>query len=350
MTKFTGYVGTYTKGDSKGIYSFTLDTENEKISDVKVAAQLENPTYVTVSSNNKYLYSVAKQGDQGGIAAYSINGETGELSEINKQLFPGGSPCYVSVDSSNETAALAYYHQGTVQSFKVNPETGKVNAAVSLIEHKGSGPNKDRQDKSHAHFSGFTPDEKYVVAIDLGTDKIITYEVKDAELTEASTLTVHAGSGPRHIGFHPNGKYAYVMTELSNEVIALVYNSADGSFTEQQYIFAIPGDFKENSQGSAIHISPDGKFVYAGNRGHDSIAVFSIDQDTGLLELVDYTSTEGNWPRDFVLDPSGKYIVASNQETGNLVLYSRNEQTGKLKVLQSDVAVPYPVCVKFLNQ
>lgn len=139
------------------------------------------------------------------------------------------------------------------------------------------------------------------------------------------------------------------MTELSNEVIGLSYNPEDGSFKELQYISAIPEDFTDNSQGSAIHISADGRFVYAGNRGHDSIALFTVNQDTGELTFVEHTSTEGNWPRDFVLDPSGKFVVASNQESHNLVLYSRNEETGKLTLLQSDVVVPYPVCVKFLN-
>ncbi|MGN4291786.1 lactonase family protein [Bacillus cereus group sp. MYBK87-2] len=346
--EFIGYVGTYTKENSEGIYKFTLDTEAKKISNVTLAAKLDNPTYVTINRNNEYLYSVVKEGESGGVAAYSINSKTGELTEENRQVVEGASPCHVSVDSGNHTVVTANYHKGTIESFEVN-EDGTINPATSIMAHEGSGPNKDRQEKPHAHYAGYTPDEKYVVGVDLGIDKIITYEIKDSVLTEVNRLSVNPGSGPRHITFHPNGKYAYVMTELSSEVIVLTYNPAEGSFTELQYISTIPEEFDENNQGSAIHISSDGRFVYAGNRGHNSITVFSVDKNSGKLTFMEHTSTEGNWPRDFVLDPTEKFLIATNEKSHNLVLFLRNETTGKLTLLQSDVAVPEPVCVKFLN-
>lgn len=346
--EFIGYVGTYTKENSEGIYKFTLDTEAKKISNVTLAAKLNNPTYVTINRNNEYLYSVVKEGESGGVAAYSINSKTGELTEENRQVVEGASPCHVSVDSRNHTVVTANYHKGTIESFEVN-EDGTINPATSIMAHEGSGPNKERQEKPHAHYAGYTPDEKYVVGVDLGIDKIITYEIKDSVLTEVNRLSVNPGSGPRHITFHPNGKYAYVMTELSSEVIVLTYNPAEGSFTELQYISTIPKAFDENNQGSAIHISSDGRFVYAGNRGHNSIAVFSVDENSGKLTFVAHTSTEGNWPRDFVLDSTEKFLVATNEKSHNLVLFSRSESTGELTLLQSDVAVPEPVCVKFLN-
>lgn len=347
MTIFNGYIGTYTKGDSKGIYSFTLDTEAKQISNVKAVAELNNPTYVNISNDNKVLYAVVKEGDKGGVASFAINNQTGELTELSRQVTEGASPCHVSVDKNNQQVVTANYHRGTVEAYLVN-EDGTVNRSTSIMQHEGQGPH-ERQEKPHTHFSGFTPDEKFVVAVDLGIDKVITYKIDNGALTEAHTLLVKAGSGPRHITFHPNGKYAYVMTELSNEVIALSYNAETGIFTELQYIAAIPEDFTENSQGSAIHISSDGRFVYAGNRGHNSIAVFRVNEETGELALVEYTSTEGNWPRDFALDPTESFIVASNEESGNLVLYARDKETGRLSVIQSDVAVPYPVCVKFLH-
>ncbi|CAH0344006.1 lactonase family protein [Bacillus sp. CECT 9360] len=349
MTKFIGYVGTYTKGDSKGIYTFTLDTDNEKLSETTLAAELENPTYVTISNDNENLFAVTKQGEFGGAAAYSIDRTTGELSLKNTQVSAGASPCHVSVDSEMHTVVTSNYHKGTVESYRVEDKEGSLSPVVSVIQHEGTGPNKERQEKPHVHYAGFTPDERFVAVVDLGIDKLSTYKHDNGQLTEVHSLDVEAGSGPRHLVFHPNGKYAYIMTELSNEVIGLTYNSEDGSFTEFQYISTIPEDFTENTQGSAIHISLDGKFVYAGNRGHDSIALFSVNEKTGELSFVEHTSTEGNWPRDFVLDPSGKFVVASNQESHNLVLYSRDEATGKLTLLQSDVHVPYPVCVKFLN-
>ncbi|MEH7234555.1 lactonase family protein [Bacillus sp. JJ1562] len=348
MSKMIGYVGTYTKGDSKGIYSFTLDTEEQKIQDVKLAAELGNPTYVTVSQDNRFLYSVIKDGGSGGVVAYTIDSQTGELNPLNNDVSEGASPCHVSVNKENNQVLTANYHKGTIELYSVNSESGSIEASQSVSAHEGTGPH-ERQEKPHTHFSGFTLDEKYVVAVDLGIDKLITYEVNDGTLKEVSSLSVRPGSGPRHIAFHPNGKHAYIMTELSNEVIALSYDSSSGSFTEIQYISTIPEDFTENSQGSAIHISKDGKFVYAGNRGHNSIAVFQVNEVTGELTLVEMASSEGNWPRDFVFDPSEKFIVGSNEESSNLVLFARDEQTGKLSLIDSDITVPFPVCVKFLH-
>ncbi|MDR4890387.1 lactonase family protein [Fredinandcohnia sp. QZ13] len=348
MSKFIGYVGTYTKGDSKGIYSFTLDTVEQKISDVKLAAELGNPTYVTVSQNNRFLYSVVKDGEAGGVAAYSVNSHTGELKSLNNDVSEGASPCHVSVNKANNQVVTGNYHKGTIELYSVNSESGSIESSLSVVAHEGTGPH-ERQEKPHTHYSGFTPDEKYVVAIDLGIDKLITYDIKDGALKEVNSLSVRPGSGPRHIAFHPNGKYAYIMTEISNEVVALSYESSNGSFTELQYISTIPEDYTENSQGSAIHISKDGKFVYAGNRGHNSIAVFEVNEATGELTLVEMASSGGDWPRDFVFDPSEKFIVGSNQESSNLVLYARDEQTGKLTLIDSDITVPYPVCVKFLH-
>ena len=347
-SKFIGYIGTYTKGESKGVYSFTLDTDTKKLIDVNVAAELENPTYVNISSDNRFLYAVEKEGDQGGVASYSIN-KAGDLTRINSQLLEGASPCHVSLDSKSKYLFSANYHKGEVVSYLLDSESGSISSAVSINKHEGSGPDP-RQEKPHTHFAGVTPDEKYVAVVELGTDFIITYDLnQDGELTEVSRLQVKGGSGPRHITFHPNGKIAYVMTEFSSEVIVLDYDSENGQFQVKQYISTLPADFTENNQGSAIHISSDGRFVYAGNRGHNSIAVFQVSGESGELEFVELVSTQGDWPRDFTLDPSERFIVASNQESHNLVLYARDPETGKLTLLQSDVTVPYPVCVKFLN-
>jgi 6-phosphogluconolactonase len=229
-----------------------------------------------------------KDGDLGGAAVYSINGETNTLEFVNKQLLEGASPRHISVSSDKSQVVTANYHKGTIE-LHVSKEDGALNPASSIAEHHGSGPNAARQEKPHAHYAGFTPDEKYIVAIDLGIDKLVTYVVKDGTLSEVHALSVKPGSGPRHLAFHPNGKYAYIMTELSSEVIALIYNAKDGSFTELQYISTIPEDFTENNQGSAIHLSADGRFVYAANRGHNSIAIFSINQDSGELTFVERT-------------------------------------------------------------
>lgn len=345
--KFTGYIGTYTKGDSKGIYSFTLDAVNGKITDVKAVASLENPTYLNISKDNQYLYSVAKEGKSGGVAGYKIL-QSGELSLINNQYSEGASPCHVSVNKENSLLLSANYHKGSADSYRLNPENGEILAVLSSIFHEGSGPD-ERQEKAHTHYSGFTPDEKYAAVIDLGIDQLITYSLDNGKLVEKSILHIAPGSGPRHLTFHPNGEYAYLMTEFSSEVLVLKYHSEDGSFQQLQAVSTLPDDFKENNQGSAIHISSDGKFVYAANRGHDSIAVFEVKPESFELLFVEHTLTEGNWPRDFVLDPSENYVIVSNQNSGNVVLYSRSKDTGRLTLLQSDIKVPDPVCIKFLN-
>lgn len=345
MANFTGFIGTYTKGESEGIYTFSLDTEEARIQGVKLAASLDNPTYVTVSQDKQYLYSVVKEGERGGAASFSIK-NNGELEELNRELSPGASPCHISVDSKNKKVVTANYHRGTVEAY-LTTSNGSLEP-VSSIQHEGSGPDKERQEKPHVHYAGFTPDEKYVAVVDLGIDQLITYEVVNGQLKLANKLSLKPGCGPRHLTFHPNGNYAYLMTEMSSEVVALQYNNKDGSFQILQYISTLPSDFTENSQGSAIHISSDGHFVYAANRGHDSIAVYGVNQETGELTFIEHTLTEGNWPRDFVLDPTENFLIASNQNSSNLVLFKRDSATGKLTLLQSDIKVPDPVCVKFL--
>ncbi|MET3696936.1 6-phosphogluconolactonase [Bacillus oleivorans] len=346
MTKFIGYVGTYTKEESEGVYQFTLDTEKKEIVDVKLAAKLDNPTYVTVSNDQKNLYAVSKEGEKGGVTAFTINPETGELTKLNSQSSEGAPPCHVGVNRDRSNVVTANYHTAKIESYLTN-EDGSLNPVTSVIEHEGSGPH-ERQEKPHLHFAGFTPDERYVIAVDLGSDRVYTYSVLNGKLEENQVFATKPGSGPRHIVFHPNGIFAYVMTELSSEVIVLHYNEGDGSFTKQQYIRTIPEDFKKTNDGSAIHISSDGKFVYAANRGHNSIAVFEVNQESGQLNFLEWTSTEGNWPRDFVLDPTEEYLVATNQKSNTMTLFSRDKSTGKLVLLHSGVKVPEPVCVKFL--
>lgn len=345
--KFTGYFGTYTKGDSEGIYSFTLDVKNKKIIDVEAVAALENPTYLTISEDNRFLYAVAKEGASGGVAGFSIL-ESGKLSFINSELSTGASPCHVSVNSENNLLLSANYHKGSADSYLLNPKNGSIEAALSCAVHEGSGPD-ERQEKAHTHYAGITPDGNYVAVVELGIDQVITYSLDNGQLIENSVLKVKPGSGPRHLVFHPNDNIAYVMTEFSSEVLVLRYHSEDGRFEQLQAISTLPADFTENNQGSAIHISSDGKFVYAANRGHDSIAIFQVDQESFKLTFVEHTLTEGNWPRDFVLDPSEKFLIATNQNSSSVTLYSRDEETGRLTLLQSDVKVPDPVCVKFLN-
>lgn len=344
MSKFVGYLGAYTKRESKGVYRFELDTEQKKLTTPELVAELDNPTYLTITNDNKFLYAVHKEGEEGGLQAFQIVDEAGSLQPLNGQFAPGSAPCHVSVNKDSTLVLSANYHTKEARAYKVETDGSLLEGKA--VTHEGSGPH-ERQEKPHLHYAGFTPDEKYAIVVDLGTDTVTSYKIDGDFLRKEQELQTRAGSGPRHLVFHPNGEYAYVMTELSNEVITLKY-VGDGSFEELQYISTIPTDFTENSQGSAIHISSDGKFIYAGNRGHNSIALFEVQEDF-TLKFIEWTSTEGDWPRDFVLDPTESFIVATNQESDNMVLFERNKQTGKLTLLQKDIYAPEAVCVKFLH-
>ncbi len=343
--KFIGFVGTYTKGDSEGIYSFTFHADTGKIEDIKVAAKLENPTYLSISTNNQFLYSVVKEGSNGGVAAFALNPTNGELQFLNQQTSEGSPPCHVSVDRENRYLLSGNYHKGSVEAYTLSKENGFINREHSIIQHKSIIEDQ----KPHTHFAAFTPDEKYIAVVDLGIDQLFTYKLINDQLIKVSQLDLKPGSGPRHLVFHPNGQYAYLLTELSSEIIVVKYDEENGTFTQVQSLSTIPTHFTDNNQCGAIHISSDGRFVYAGNRGHNSIAVFRVEQDTSMLTFVEHISSEGDWPRDFSLDPTETFIIGSNQESSNLVIYRRNVETGKLTLLQNDISVPHPICIKFLH-
>ncbi|WP_017796475.1 lactonase family protein [Oceanobacillus kimchii] len=339
---FIGFAGTYTRKTSEGIYRFTLNTDTKQFEQVEVAEKVDNPTYLTISEDKKYLYSVAQEESMGGVKSFQINPEKSELSLINGQLVEGAPPCHLDV--RGEVLVTGNYHKGDIGVHLLNNaqlEQGK------FLKHEGNGPHK-RQEKPHVHYTGFTPDGSYVVVADLGTDELVTYRIEGDSLSHVSTLNVAPGSGPRHIVFHPDKPVAYLLTELSSEVIVLDYNKKTGQFKQKQTIKAIPESFKDTNDASAIHISSDGKFIYTGNRGHNSIAVFSVDDSSGTLTLVEITPSGGEWPRDFVLDPTEQFLIASNQHSGNIVLFQRNTATGKLSLTNSEIEVPEVVCVKFL--
>lgn len=346
---FIGYIGTYTKGNSKGIYSFQLNTEIQTISEPSLVAELTDPTYLAISNDQKHLYSIYKAEGKGAVASFAIDKNTGDLSLTKKSVSQNGSYCYLSINKDLTSLVAASYGEGLVDSYSIL-EDYTIGSVISTVKHEGHGPNIERQEKAHAHYAQFTPDEKYIAVVDLGTDEIITYRLENQHLQHVHTLEVNPGSGPRHLTFHPNQRFAYVIAELKPEVIVLQYQKDEGKFEVIQTIHSVPDEFIENNQGSAIHISKDGCFVYAANRGHDSIAVFAVNQDTGTLSLVQIISTEGHWPRDFCLDPSENFLLASNEESGNLTLFKRNQESGELALLQSSIEVPYPVCIKFLRK
>lgn len=341
MDTYNGYIGTYTKDNSKGIYKFSLDINTGLISNINLASEIENPTYLTINKENKKLYSVMKYTDEnnnlcGGVASFNIN-EDLSLTYLNSLSSIGKSPCYVSLDTINNTLFSGNYHEKNIISYSLN-ETGKINNILSKITHDGN---------SHVHFSSLTPDKKYLCVVDLGLDEVILYDYNEGFLGNKLTLKVKTGSGPRHLVFHPNGQFAYVICEYSSEVIILSYDSILG-FTILNYISTIPENYKDTNYPAAIVISSDGKFLYGSNRGHNSIVTYLISNNGCCLTLVDYYSSYGVGPRDFTLTPNEEFIIISNEISNNITTYRRDKFTGALLLVEKDTATPSPVSIAFL--
>lgn len=348
LSEIMAYVGTYTNGDSKGIYRFTMNTEDGTIHDIKLAAEADNPTYLAIDKNNRFIYSVIKVDERGGAAVFSIDNISGDLRPVNYIISDGKPPCYVSLDDKDKYLFTANYHKGSVEVFKIG-ENSELQCVLSTVRHEGSGPDKKRQEKAHVHYASLTPDKKHVCVIDLGTDKLSIYNLDNGVLSEAKELSLHLkpGCGPRHMEFHPSGKFAYVITELSGEIVVLEYVEADCSLREIQYTSTVPSDYNGENFGGAIHISHDGRYLYSSNRGHDSITVFKIDECSGKLQLISNTSTEGIYPRDFAIDPTGSFIAAANQKSSNIAIFSIDKENGSLTFTGTSIYIPNPVCIKF---
>jgi len=334
-------LGSYTRRVSDGIYSVDLNTDTEKLENVSLLAEIGSPTYLDTNDDQSVIYSVINEDDQGGLVSLVKNDD----SEYERKAIvaeEGAAPCYVAYDSNRELVYTANYHKGEIAVHKTDAE-GHLEL-TSVATHSGSSVHEN-QDAPHAHYSNVTPDDKYLVACDLGTDEVYTYEVSDeGSLEEVARLKVAPGTGPRHIAFHPTLDVAYLFGELSSDVLVLDYNADTGEFAVSQTISTIPDDHTSFNGGAAIRISSDGKFVYASNRGHDSLAVYSTEDD-GKLTLEDYTKTEGEKPRDFNFDPSEKYVIVGHRDTDNLSLFERDVDDGSLTLLQKDVEAPEIVCI-----
>lgn len=335
-------LGTYTRRNSKGIYQIVLDTENELLSDVVLLVEETSPTYLALSQDGQ-LFNVTSVDGEGGMATYKNN--RGHFKLINKVTEDGAPPCYVAIDEEKQLVFGANYHQGIVHVYRILSD-GRLEKTDTIVHNEATGPHEN-QDNAHVHYTDLTPDRRLAVC-DLGTDRVYTYDIsEDGKLTEVAQYTAEPGTGPRHLVFHPNNHYAYLFGELDSTVTVLAYHSETGSFEHVQKISTLPDAFNGLNSGAAIRISADGRFLYASNRGHNSIAVFAAAEDGSTIECVQLISTEGEIPRDFDLDPSGKFVVVANQNTDNLTLYRRDEETGLLEIRQKDVYAPECVCVYF---
>ena len=349
-------VGTYTQGKSEGLYTYKFNSVTGDFSYVSVAKNCKNPSYLAVSPNEKYVYAVnetnSKNSFGGHVTAFSFNRQNGILSEVNKQSSGGNDPCYITVDKSGKWVVIANYSSGTVSVLPIKKD-GSLDSAVTVIQHEGTGVNSDRQEGPHAHSTVLSRDNDYLFAQDLGIDKIMIYAFnnKTGQLTPAPTpyVEVEPGAGPRHFDFHPNNKYAYLIEELTGSIS--VYNyQGHGQLALIQNISALPPDYTGPVGSADIHVSPDGKFLYASNRGEsNTIAILKINQQTGMLTLVGHQSTLGKTPRNFNFDPSGNFLLAANQNSDDVVIFKRDKQTGLLTDTGKKIEVGNPVCIKWID-
>lgn len=341
---YTLYLGSYTKRESKGVHQITLNTEQKKLVDYQLIAEVDSPTYITFSSDREKMYTISKEEDGGGVTSFNRN-ENGTYEKIASNTSEDVPPCYIALDEKRNLIFTTSYHGGFLSVYKEN-EDGSITLA-DRVKHEGSSTHKN-QDAPHTHYADFSPDQKYLMVCDLGTDEVYSYRVADdGKLTESARYTAQAGTGPRHLVFHPNGRIVYLLGELSSELEVLEYNNSDGSLTYIDRISTIPESHTTFNSGAAIRVSTDGKYVYSSNRGHDSIAVFKVSDEDYTLSLVERVSSEGNTPRDFNFAPGEAYLVVGHQDSDNLTLFERDDFTGKLTLLEKDVYAPECVCIKY---
>ena len=348
------YIGTYTQGDSEGIYVYRLNASSGELKFESKATGVESPSFLALHPEHRYLYAVnaVREVDgkpNGRVSAFGINPESGELTFLNHQLSGGPGPCHLSVDLTGRYVLVANYAGGSVAMLPIQAD-GSLGEATDFVQHAGSSVNPDRQEGPHAHSINIDSGNRYAFAPDLGIDKIMIYEL---DLTQGKLnpnrppwVQVHAGAGPRHFDFHPNGKWAYAINELDSTMTAFQYDSSGGVLTEIESVTTLPDDFDGTSHCADVHVSPSGKFVYGSNRGHDSIVIFAIDEHTGRLTLVGHESTQGEIPRNFAIDPGGTLLLAANQMSDTVVSFWIDAETGKLNPTGHIAEVPTPVCLK----
>lgn len=382
----------------EGIYQLTLDTKKGKMSKPSLAVKVDGAGFLALHPNGKFLYSTAKENGEGGVAAFRID----RIREIKRQLLAakdrerelsktlgsahpnvmsvresnkalearladlsaapvlaklnflptgdGGAAC-VGVDKTGSVLMSAQYGGGSTSTYMIEPD-GSLGERVQVIEHgEGSGANPKRQAKSHPHWVGTSPDNRFLMVPDLGMDRVVVFELDSVtgRLKSHSKIAVPPGSGPRHMKFHTSGRFAYVLNELTLTISVFEYDAETAQFKEIQLIESLADELKDKNFNSAaeIRVHPTGKFVYSSNRGHDSISVFAVDQETGKLEFVERESIRGSWPRNFNIDPSGNWLIAAGARSNTLSLFEINSETGRLYFTQNIVNVPSPICVVF---
>jgi len=347
----TVYVGTNTDGTSRGIYRVTFDPAGGTMTEPVLAVETKNPSFLALHPNGRFLYAVGEissfQGARTGVvSAFAIDPKTGDLALLNQQSSEGGGPCHLVVDKTGRDVLVANYGGGTVAVLPIEAD-GRLKPASSVQAHQGSGPNKGRQEKPHAHGIYLDAAERFALSPDLGADRVFVYRFDAAKgmLEAHGSGTLEPGSGPRHLAFHPTGKYLYVINELLSTVSVFSYDAEKGALTPIQTVSALPAGFSGTSWTAEVAVSPDGRFVYGSNRGDDTLAVFRVDAATGRLTAAGHAPVGGKTPRHFAIDPTGRFILAGHQGSGTIAVLRLDPKTGIPSPVGSPVKVDKPVCL-----
>lgn len=344
-------VGTYTNADqTNGIHVFSFNTETGAFNERSKVTDVKNPSYLAISKDKKNVYSVSEaNGGNSIITAFSFDAESGKLQYLNSVSSGGNGPCYVSVDDKKQTVFAGNYGGGSLSAIRVNKD-GSLNDDIQAIQHTGSSVNKNRQEKPHVHAVVLSPDNRFLLVPDLGTDKVNVYRYNSGASSlltpaEPAFADVKPGGGPRHITFHPNGKYAYLILEMEGAIAGFDYKN--GKLQAKQHITMLATGFEGSVGAADIHVSPDGKFLYGSNRGEaNEIVIYSIEKD-GKLTYAGRQSDLINTPRNFVIDPTGNFLLVANQNGNDIVIFKRDLKTGLLTDTGKKILVDKPVCLKF---
>lgn len=348
----TAYVGTYTRDDSKGIYALRFEPDSGKLSTIGVAAEIPNPSFLTIHPNRKFLYAVGELGEfqgerSGAVHAFSIDAAAHKLKLLNSLPTGGTSPCHLVVDKTGTNLLVVNYGTGSSAVFKLKAD-GALDRRSGYVQHTGASVNANRQKGPHAHSVNLSKNNKFAVVADLGLDQFIVYafDAKAGTIAAHSAAKVAPGSGPRHFHFHPSFKTAYGLSEMGSIVSVFDWNELRGELKWRDDHSTIPDGFKGNNCAEIL-VHPSGKFVYASNRGHNSIAMFPLTANGGIAAKAEQFSTQGKTPRNFRIDPSGRWLLAENQDSASIVVFAIDRNSGKLTPHGDALRVPFPVCLRF---
>ena len=337
------YIGTYTES----VYLVRMDRRSGELLRVGSVSAGPNPSFLTIHPNRRVLYAVNEL-DKGTVRAFAIARATGALTLLNDQASEGGAPCYLSVDRTGRALLVANYAGGNVALLPIEPN-GALARAASVVQHTGKGPNAERQEAPHAHCIIPDPSNGFALAADLGADRVFVYrlDLDGKALRHVGEAVMRPGAGPRHIAFHPSLPLVFVANELDSTVATLRFDASAGALAPQSTQSTLPAGWTGTNYPADIHVAANGRSLYVSNRGHNSIAVFSVAASTGALALEQTVSTEGDWPRNFSLDPSGRWLLVANQRSNSVVVFGRDPANGTLTPTKQKVEIPSPVCLRF---